>query len=325
VILRGLASVSTVLRGLSALVAVLVAVLALVACGGDDDGGDFPDSDGGLTASELAAKLPDAGTPQAVAADVVAAKEAAGLAADADPVALGSTPEEDRFGFSTFFGLRELSALVENPVRSALDHSLITAYASHPFISDEAVALLSTSQDFEEIATSLEDAGWEQDGDVFSTDGDPEELTYTAAAPADGFVVLGYSPEGVEAVASGEAEPSGTGELEALEELDAPVTLGLIPEGEGTECISSVAYEDFVDGTTDLFITVDGKADTARLAKDLPKTAGSIGFEVISTEAEGDTLTVELEGLEAEGVANSPALLVVFALDQTGPLLDDCG
>ncbi len=319
-----LASVFAVLRGLSALFAVLIAALAIAACGGDD-GGDFPDTDGGLSASELAAKLPDAGTPQAVAADVVAAREAAGLPADADPTALGSSPPEVRFGFSTFFGLRELSAVIENPVRSAVDHSLVTAYASHPFISDDAVALLSTSQDFEEIATSLEDEGWEQDGDVISTDGDPEELTYTAVAPGDGFVVLGYSPEGVEAVASGEAEPSETGELEALEALDAPVTMATIPEVEGTECISLIAYEDFVDGTADLFITVDGKADADRLGKDLRKTSGSVGFEILSAEAEGDTLTVELQGLEEEGVANSPALLVGFALDENGDLLYDCG
>ena len=183
---------------------MLAAALAISACGGEDT----PDTDGGLSAAELAAMLPDGGTPQAIAVDVDAAREAAGLAEGTDPTEISTSREELRFGLSTFSALLSLAALTDNPVRAAIDHSKLSAYAAHPYISDDAVALLSTTQDFEEIASSLEDAGWERDGDVLSTDGDPQEVTYTAVAAADGYVVLASAPEGVEAAASGDAEPS---------------------------------------------------------------------------------------------------------------------
>ena len=80
----------------------------------------------------------------------------------------------------------------------------------------------------------MEDDGWKRDGAVVSTEGDPDELTYTAVGAGDGFIVLGYTPEAVEAVASGEAPPSETGELAGLEALDAPVTAAVVPEVKGT-------------------------------------------------------------------------------------------
>jgi|AntDryMetagUQ889_1029465.scaffolds.fasta_scaffold18927_1 hypothetical protein len=127
--------------------------MAIAGCGGDDEG-DSPDTDGGLTAAELAPKLPEAEFAQATAVDVVAAKEAAGLPTDIDPLELSNSNAEIRFAFSTFYAFRSVAALVDNPVREALDYSRITAYAGHPFLADDAVTLVSTSQDFEEIATS---------------------------------------------------------------------------------------------------------------------------------------------------------------------------
>ncbi len=308
-------------RGLFALLAMLVAAFAISACGGDD----APDTDGGLSASELAEKLPDGGMPQATAVDVSAAKEAAGLDADVEPTSLQGTPTEFRFGQSTFYALRDLSILTDNPLRAALDHSAITAYAAHPYVSDDAVALVSTSQDFDDVASSLEADGWERDGDVLSTDGDPAELGYTAAAAGDGFIVLGTSPEGVEAAASGDAEPSEAGELEALAELDAPVVFAMIPESKNVECVSLITFEDFVDGTMDVHVTVDGEADDKRVADKLSRDIDTIGFLTESIEASGDTVTLHLTGRDEEGLANSPALMVYSALDETGPLLYDCG
>jgi hypothetical protein len=314
------ASVFGVIRGLTALFAVLVAGLAISACGGEDT----PDTDGGLGAAELAAKLPDGGTPQAIAVDVDAAREAAGLAEGTDPTEISTSREELRFGLSTFSALLSLAALTDNPVRAAIDHSKLSAYAAHPYISDDAVALLSTTQDFDEIASSLEDAGWERDGDILSTDGDPQEVTYTAVAPADGYVVLGFSPEGVEAAASGDAEPSTTGELAALEALDAPVVGAVVPETADEECVELVSFEDFVDETFRFHITVDGEADVSKLSKTLAREAPGVGFDVVSQEAQGDTITLELEGVDSEQLVNSPALLVATSLDETGPPLYDC-
>ena len=163
------ASVFGVIRGLTALFAVLATALPSRRAAASDT----PDTDGGLSAAELAAKLPDGGTPQAVAVDVDAAKEAAGLAEATDPTEISTSREELRFGLSTFSALLSLAALTDNPVRAAIDHSQLSAYAAHPYVSDDAVTLVSTSQDFDEIASSLEDAGWERDGDVLTTDGDP--------------------------------------------------------------------------------------------------------------------------------------------------------
>ena len=310
-------------RGLQSLLALICAALLLSACGGEDT----PDTDGGMTAKELAAKLPDGGFPQAIAADVDAAREAAGLEAGADPTEVSTSREELRFGLSTFVALRDLSALTDNPVRAALDHGMISAYAAHPYVTDEAITLLSTSQDFDEIADSLEDEGWERDGDVISTEGDPEQLTYTALAAADGFIVLGYSPDVVEAVASGDAVPSDTGELAALENLDAPVIGAVVPEAEGAECIQTVSFEDFVDESFNFYITIDGKADVSKLPKELPSEAQGAGFELGAEQADGDTITLEMSGTEGEGqeqLVNSPAVLVAAVLDETGPLVYDC-
>ena len=299
---------------------MLAAALVLTSCGDDD----APETDGGLSASELAAKLPDGGTPQAVAVDVDAAREAAGLPPDTDPTQISTSREELRFGLSTFSALRSLAALTDNPVRAAIDHGQLSAYASHPYISDDAVALLSTTQDFDEIASSLDDDGWERDGNVLSTDGDPETLTYTAVAAADGFVVLGYSPEGVRAVAAGEAEPSTTGELAALDGLDAPVTGAVVPEAEEAGCIEVVTFEDFVDENAEVHITTDGDADPAQLSKDLRVDALGLGFELIGEKAQGNTLTLEFKGTETAELVNSAVVIVAAGLDETGPLLYAC-
>jgi hypothetical protein len=320
---RRVASVSGVHRRLFAPIAVLATSLALLGCGNDT-----PDTDGGLSAKELAAKLPDGGTPQAAAVDVDAAREAARLPADADPTEISTSPRELRFGLSTFFALRDLAALTDNPVRAALDHGLISAYAAHPYVSDEAVTLLSTSQDFDELAQSLEDEGWERDGDTVSTSGDPEELTYTAVGAADGFVVLGYSTEAVEAVADGDSAPSETGELEALDGLDAPVVAAVIPEGERAACLESVTFEDFVDGTFALHVNVEGKADVKKVSPELRGEAASTGFKITSERAQGGTVTLDMEApeeAELQQLVNSPAVLVAGALDENGPLLYDCG
>ena len=299
---------------------MLCAALFLSACGGDD----APDTDGGLSAKELAAKLPEDGIPQVVAADITASKEAAGLDSDSDPTELGTNPEEVRFAVSAFTSFLSLSIRTDNPVRSALDHSLITASAAQPTTADDGVTLVSTSQDFEEIASSLEDADWERDGDLLTTEGDALELGYTAAAAGDGFLVLGNDPTLVEDVATGDAEPSQSGELEALEQLDAPVIGAIVPEIEGLECVSLVTFEDFVNGEATIDVTVDGEADPDGVSRRLKVDASSIGFTVSSVKADADTLTIELEGRDEEGLANSPTLLIASEFDQDGALLYDC-
>lgn len=315
-----MASVLLVIRRTSSPVVASLSALIIAACGG---GG--PDIGGDLSANELAAKLPSDGIAQAVAVDVDAAKEAAGLPADADPASLGTNPNELRFATSAFFAFQSLSLRTENPVRSALDHSAISAYAAQPASANDSVTLVSTTQSFDDIASSLEADEWEREGDVLSTDEDPATLGYTAVGGSDGFLVLGNDPGLVEAVASGEAEPSETGELEALEQLDAPVTAAIVPEVEGLECVEMITFEDTVDGLASMDVTVTGGADADGFSKQLRQDSASAGFTVASIEAEGDTATVELEGRDEEGLANTPALLIGAGFDDTGDLLYDCG
>ncbi len=274
---------------------------------------------------ELAAKVPNAPMTGITAVDVAASKEAAGLPEDADPLSVGGAAEDLRFAFSTFYALRDVSQLSDNPVRSALDHSLITAYAGHQFILDGSVTLVSTTQPFDDIADSLKDAGWSQDGDLVSTDGDPEQLTYTAVGAGDGFLVLGYNADLVNSVASGEAKPSDAGELDLLHDLDAPVVFAQIPDTKGLECVQSLTFTDTVDGNATFYINVDGIADKDKVARSLQSDLASIGWKVPGIEADGHTVTLTLQGLEDEGLATSPAAIAQGLQDDQGPLIYDCG
>jgi hypothetical protein len=315
--MRSLAS-SAMGRGTKTALSALLASAALAGCGGGT-----PDTDGDLSAAELAAKLPQTEFARAAAVDVAAAKEAAGLEPDADPLELDFTPAESIFASSAFFGLHSVSQLVENPVREAFDHSLISAYAGQPYLTDEGVTLVSTSQPYEEIASALEDAGWQRDGDVLSSDGNPEEVTYTAIAPGDGFIVLGYDAELVEQVASGDAAPSESGELELLEGLDAPAVLATIPETEGLECVDSITYEDPIDGTVSVRVAVPS-ADEKKL-DEFESYLQTIGFAVTSIKEEEDALEIEFQSRQFEdGVTNSPALLVFVLTDEDGKPFYDC-
>lgn len=297
---------------------------ALAGCGGGDDGGASSGGEGeAVPAKELAAMLPDGGMPQAVAVDVTAALKSAGLEPGTDPLELSMDPAELQFGASTYVGLRDLSAGVENPVRDALDHGAISAYAGHPYVSDEAVTLISTSQPFDEIANSLEDAGFERDGDVLSIEGSPEELTYTAVAPGDGFIVLGYDAETVAAVAAGEAEPSTTGELEALSELDGPVVIAVVPDE--PECVRAIGAVDQADGTAELKVLIDGEADLRSFGPLDAGSAQSIGFALAKPAARDDTISVELEiDPDGSGLINSPAVLISSLLASPEQIYD-CG
>ena len=86
-----------------------------------------------------------------------------------------------------------------------------------------------------------------------------------------------------------------------------------------------IAFEDFVDETFTLYITVDGKAKSSELDKDLRDEAVSLGFNIKSEDTQGDTIALELEGTDAEQLVNSPAVLVGATLDDNGPPIYDCG
>ena len=159
-------------------------------------------------------------------------------------------------------------------------------------------------------------------GDLLTGKSDPEGLTYNAVGAGDGFLLLGYSAEAVEAVASGDAEPCRPSakreSSRRSKSLSAPVTAAIIPEVEGLECVTLITFEDFVDGKSNIALTVDGEADTKNISNELNESAESTGFTIASEEADGDTVTILLEGQEG-GLANSPALLIATGWTTTAP------
>ena len=183
------------------------------------------------------------------------------------------------FGLSTFSALLSLTAITDDPVRAAMDHSKLSAYAAHPYISDDAVALLSTLR----ISTRSLRRSRTLDGSATATSCRPTAIPRRSptrpSRAADGYVVLGFGAEGVEAAASGDAESSTTGELAGLEALDAPVVGAVVPETADEDCVELVGFEDFVDETFRFYVTVDGEADVSKLSKDLAKEAPGVGFD----------------------------------------------
>lgn len=300
----------------------LLAALALIAIPGCGGGGD--EGTGEMSSTELLQMLPEAEQPQVVAADVDAAREAAGLAGDADPTDLDSGQSRNRFVVSTFVGLWNISFPNNNPVRDALDHSVISAYAAHLFQEPGAITLVATTQPFDDLAEGLEEAGYERDGDVVFSDGDPEELSYTAAAPGDGFLVLGYDPDTVRRVAAGEAEPASSPEVEAvLAHDDAPVVAAIAPEE--PECIVTMTSTDQVEGGGTLYIRTAGKPDLDAFQRLDSPAFSSIGFGVGEPQIAGDEISIEIEvDPSGSGLVN-PVVAVASTLLLAPDEIYDCG
>ena len=259
---KSLAS-SRCFRGLFALLAFLAAALAISACGGEDT----PNTDGGLSASELAEKLPDGGMPQATAVDVVPPGKRPALPRNrADEIS--TKPRRVSLRPEHLLRPDESRDPHGQPLPSRIDHSKLSRpSAAHPYVSDDAVALVSTTQDFDDVASSLGPMGGSAMVTSSRQTATPRKSGNTAVAAADGFVVLGFTPGGVEAAASGDAEPpreraSWRASRRSMRLWSAP----WCPDKD-EECVELIRFEDFVDETIGFYVTVDGGADHSKLSE----------------------------------------------------------
>lgn len=300
-----------------AFVLFLLGMLLAAGCGGEDEEEDAPDS--GVQAASLARLLPTGELPGLIAADVAAAREANGLAADADPLDgfPGGSTEEQRFA-GAFIGMRDVTSPIESPIRTALDHGAITAYAGNQNFGRDAVVLVATSQPFDEIATSLEGEGYELEGDVLVGDGLAPELIYTAVAEADGYIVLGSDPALVGAIAEGSDSTGPPEEVELLDGLDGPV---MAATSLGSDCLDSITIEDRMDGTAELRLNLSTEPDPEGFGLD-DEPGPLFGYSLDEPTVDGDALAVEIESN-----TDTPVLSPIGLLNADVPAgtIYDCG
>lgn len=258
-----------------------------------------------------------------IAADVAAAREANGLADDADPLDgfPGGTDAEQRFA-SAFVGMRDVTSPMESPIRAALDHGAITAYAANQYVGPGAVALVATSQPFDMISASLEGEGYQLAGDVLVGDGSTTDLVYPAVAEADGYIVLGSDPALVGAIAAeGSDSRPPPEEVALLSGLEGPVSAVV---SVGSDCLESITIDDRMDGTAELRLNLTATPDPAGFGLDDSDTdTGPLfGYSFDEPTVDGDALAVEIASNP-----DSPALSPLSLLESEVPAstIYDCG
>lgn len=308
------------LRRLRVRAALATALCAgALGCGGEEDEETPPDSDS--QAAALARLLPAGELPGVIVADVAAAREANGLDSDADPLEgfPGGTPEEQRFA-GAFIGMRDVTSPMQTPIRDAVDHGAISAYATNLVFGEGAILLFSTSQPFDEIASALEADGYERDGELLVSGGSAVELSYTVLAEADGYIVMGQDATTVEAVAGG-TETSGAPEASLVESLEGPVSAAASTE---SGCLESIVINDRMDGTAELRLMLSSEPDPEAFTLDDSDTSPLpiAGYSVEEPVVDGQTLAVEVEANP-----DTPALSPVGLLSADVPAgsIYDCG
>lgn len=224
--------------------ACVVAGLAIYGCGcgGSEDEAAPP------TLDELAELVPSG---QGVAAtDLVAAKEALGLAPETDPAEgiaprdVDATDAERRFARAAVHALRYIAAAEETPLLDAIDEAQVTAAVSTTTQEQaQRLTVFATDQSFEEIAGVLEQRGWVRDGETLEAE-DTLVDPFSAIAAGDGYIALGRKVDVVEAAAAGETQPAGPDRDLALELADPAAVAREFDE----ECVEVIAIADHLAG-----------------------------------------------------------------------------
>jgi len=227
---------------------ILTSVIAVLGAGCSDEEGE---EESGSELSALVDRLPRGEFPGVAVVDVVAAREALGVAEDIDPrTAILEGDPESRFGYAVAIGIPYLQDPQETPLVEAIDATQITAAASTLTFGEGAVTVLQTDQDFEEIASSLEGDGFTRDGDLLTSDAPPLETGgASAVAGGDGLVALGFAAEDASAAVGEISEVPEGPERDLIADLDAPAAVAIAtPEGSDT-CYEAIAIVDrLVDG-----------------------------------------------------------------------------
>lgn len=236
--------------------AVVIVVLHVVL-----DGGPAPTSDDStrpVVSPELddvvaraAAFGPRHPSTQIWAADLVAARAAAGLPSDADPLDYSEDPSVKRARVASTI-LVVAPALMDfagDPLADAVDREALQAIATttEPLGSD--LTVMRTDQDFEEVAQDLLDDGFERNGSVLSRSegGTPPGVAHVASG--DGLIAATHDPDGAERVALAVTNDPPATELaqRAADLAEGAAALGLVPDP--STCMSAWGVTERYDGT----------------------------------------------------------------------------
>jgi hypothetical protein len=237
----------------------LALALAVSACG-DDDG------DEGVGVSDpapLVDRIPT-GVSELNFVDLRAVWDELGLPEDAE-ASLGLGDDETRLNVAAGNVLQFLSLPRRTPLHDAIDLGRVDAAASNLIIGLPGIAVLQTSQPFDEIAAALEEQGYERDGGVMSTElGDGAgSTTYNVVADdGDGLIVLGFDRDTVEASVDG--KPGLENPARPLIEQVEGVSRAAIASTD-SGCVRGLAIGESADGDTgEIRIEVEGEASAGR-------------------------------------------------------------
>ncbi len=233
---------------------LLVGLLA--ACG--DDGGSAGEAEGEgaqaeateggpVTLDDLIERLPD--SDLAASVDLVALREDLGLDPD-DDLSDFDDDASRRGSVAAALAIPYLGSPRDDlAVQQAIDLGQIEAAASVPlsFAPEEAVVVMASGQDPDEIRGTYEDLGWEDVGDgiVADEDASVSRELYTAFGADDGLLVLGQDADLVAEVLAGPAEERSAA-AEALDLVDGPARVAT--SNGGTDCGDTIAAAERLDG-----------------------------------------------------------------------------
>ena len=145
----------------------------------------------------------------------------------------------------------------------AIDHTQVTAAAAAQD-PDGRAAVLQTDQSFDEIAESLEAAGFEEEGDVYAGEsGDPEPAFPYVADLGDGRIVVAEERAQAEEALSEDGEASEASQL--LGELEPPQRQAATIAAEDS-CVTTFGIAGEPGGSElQIAFSVDGEADEDRV------------------------------------------------------------
>lgn len=217
--------------------------------------------------------------PAVAVVDVEAARSSLGIASDVDlRTAFLGADAEGRFGGAVAVAIPYLREPQETVVNRAIDSTRITAAATNLETGGDGATLIATDQSFDDIASVLEEDGFERnDEDVLVPNADSLEAGAGAVAEGDGFVVLAVDAGTAKRVAEEDPTAPGGPERELLAELGGPAAMATASI-ESTSCIDAIGVVDrLAGGEGEIVIaTDDPSAEAFKLGESDDYLAGSL-------------------------------------------------
>ncbi len=310
-------------------IALTVAVAGLAGCGGGDDSTSTtstPAQAPSGTTAKLAAYLPT-DAPLIAEVDVAAARRELGLDPDADATDIEAVADaqaglDDPSGelvTATATGIPPVTSFLlageKDPFVEALDGSEISAAVSNQSDPDGPVSVIATSQSFEDLASKLEDGGYERDGDTLT---DPSAVVAEVASAGNGVVVA--TGKGASATDLIDSPPGGPAELTSLLDFGAgSMSAATAVTTDQSSCVTALGARGPADATGGTArLQVDGTADAANV-----DTVALNAANVKPGEPKADGDTVEIPFTAPPQPGGNPVGQVLVTADPAK--LYDCG